>query len=155
MIKPIYPEQVVPYILRRDRISETPTVFHIKPLTFYESQLVTSNIKYSLSGEVTIQNDAEVKEKIFGMKVVKVENWPTSEGHAQTVTDPEEIKALFRCLEVADGLEIVRAIQNRSTLEEGDIKNLDYWLSLENTSGSAGIPAPSTAPVAGAATIGA
>ena len=124
MLKPIDPNAIVPYILECDRDDEKPTIFHIKPMTYRASLEVTSGLTFNRNGEFKVDEDIGRREKLFTSHVAKIENWLwPDKGEPVTVeTDTDKAKA-FAMLSVEHGQEIMSAIQNESSLTEGEAKN--------------------------------
>lgn len=113
-----------PYVLQDDRDKGEVPVFHIKPLTYRDSLVLTEQITFNRSGDVRFEDKVQTKEQMFVEKVIKIENviWPGS-SEPVTVETESDKKKLFSFLSMADGLEIILAIQNLSRLEEDEAKN--------------------------------
>lgn len=118
MIKPIDVNEIVPFILASDKASESPTIFHIKPMTYRESIKMTGSMKYGKDGQVSFEEMADVRERMFLAKVIKVENW-----NGQVMESKDQLQQVWEGLTIEAGTELMEAIQNVSVLRGTEIKN--------------------------------
>jgi hypothetical protein len=121
----INPEKGVRWIHPDERDQDTPTIFHIVPLTEGQSRRLLAarqNIRAD-GGAVQIDIDKFLGD-LYLKNVVQIDNvlWPGSTTPVTIATEADRLRFL-ECVPAGFMGPIYQAIQNLSKLDEGEIKN--------------------------------
>ena len=120
----------IPYRLKYDRAAGNEVTFYLRPLTHRETLRLTQNFRIEArdaakfgTGSI-VMDMADVKERVFIKGVVRVEGliWP-GDTEPVIIEDEAAKKKLFSMLSEDDGREILEALEDMSTLKEGEVKN--------------------------------